>query len=136
MLTRRADTSARFTRQDLPRVAIAAGILILALTAILGADILPEAPLDATVGQLATARHRRAARGRLRQHSPDRCGPRTRRANAVEPQYDFTSENAIAIAADQQLAFETRVAPIDTTFAADLSAEERAIAAQDAPSRT
>ena len=54
MLTRRSDTSARFTRQDVPRVAIAAGILILALTAVLGADILPEAPLDATVGQLAT----------------------------------------------------------------------------------
>ena len=54
MLTRRSVGSARFSRQDIPRVAIAAGILILALTAILGADILPEAPLDATVGQLAT----------------------------------------------------------------------------------
>ena len=54
MLTRRSDTSARFTRKDVPRLAIAAGILILALTAILGADILPEAPLNATVGQLAT----------------------------------------------------------------------------------
>ena len=54
MLTQRVDTSTRFTRHDLPRVAIAAGILILALAAILGADILPEAPLDVEQGTIAT----------------------------------------------------------------------------------
>jgi cyclic-di-AMP phosphodiesterase PgpH len=45
---------------------------------------------------------------------------------AVEPQYDFTSENAIAIAEEQQLSFERRVQRIDTTFAADLGTDERA----------
>jgi hypothetical protein len=54
MLTRRIDTPTRFTRSDVPRLVIAAGILILALAAILGADILPDQPLDAAEGQLAT----------------------------------------------------------------------------------
>jgi putative nucleotidyltransferase with HDIG domain len=44
---------------------------------------------------------------------------------AVEPQYDYTSENAIAIAGEQQVAFEDRVGRIDTAFAADLSPQER-----------
>ena len=39
---------------------------------------------------------------------------------SVEPQYDFTTENAIAIANEQQLAFVRRVLRVDTTFAADL----------------
>ena len=79
-MTRHADPAARgsdrFTRQDIPRLAIAAGILILALTAILGADILPEAPLDGRRGPAGYPRHRRAARARLREPGPDRGGPR------------------------------------------------------------
>ncbi len=42
-------------------------------------------------------------------------------------QYSFTTENAIAIAAAQQLAFEQRVKQIDTTFSADLTAAARKI---------
>ena len=38
-------------------------------------------------------------------------------------QYSFTTENAIAIAAAQQLAFESRVNGIDTTFAATAISE-------------
>ena len=40
---------------------------------------------------------------------------------AVPPQYTFTSENAIAIAAAQQLALEDRVSRVDTTFSAELT---------------
>jgi putative nucleotidyltransferase with HDIG domain len=125
MLTRRTDTSARFTRDDVPRVAIAAGILILALTAILGADILPEAPLDATVGQLAT-RDIVAPRAIDFTSKSQTDAARLAAMNAVPPQYTFTSENAIPIAAAQQVAFESRVSSIDTTFATDLSPEGRA----------
>jgi putative nucleotidyltransferase with HDIG domain len=125
MLTRRSASSIRFSRQDLPRVLIAAGIFILALTAILGADILPEAPLDATVGQLAT-RDIVAPRAVDFVSKSQTDAARLAAMNAVEPQYTFTSENAIPIAAAQQVAFETRVSPIDTTFSADLSDEGRA----------
>ena len=55
---------------------------------------------------------------------------------AVPPQYDFTTENAIAIAAAQQLAFEKRVARIDTTFSADLSADGRKTLLADRRART
>src|SRR4029078_2763339 len=124
MLTRRSVGSARFSREDIPRVAIAAGILLLALTAILGADILPEPPLDATVGQLAT-RDIVAPRAIDFVSKSQTDAARVKAENAVPPQYTFTSENAIQIAADQQVAFESRVSPIDTTFSAELSEEGR-----------
>ena len=125
MLTRRSDSSIRFSRHDVPRVAIAAGIFILALTAILGADILPEQPLDATVGQLAT-RDIVAPRAVDFVSESQTDAARLAAMNEVAPQYTFTSENAIRIAADQQVAFKARVSPIDTTFSANLSDEGRA----------
>ena len=124
MLTRRSDSSTRFSRHDVPRVLIAAGILILALSAILGADILPEAPLDATVGQLATRDIVAPRAVDFVSKSQTDAARATARAE-VSPQYTFTTENAIAIAAAQQLAFESRVGRVDTTFSADLSAEGR-----------
>ena len=42
MLIHRAPVIARFTRSDATRLGVAAAILILVMTAILGADILPE----------------------------------------------------------------------------------------------
>ena len=124
MLTRRVDTSARFTRHDIPRVAIAAGILILALAAILGADILPEAPLDVAQGQIAT-RDIVAPRAVDFESTVQTDAARAAASAAVPFQYSFTTENAIAIAAAQQLKFEERVKPIDTTFSASLSPEPR-----------
>ena len=125
MLTSRAPALARFTRGDASRLVIAAAVLILALTAILGADILPDEPLHVNAGELAP-RDITAPRAidfvSVVQTSEARAQARL----AVEPQYDFTSENAIAIAEEQQLGFESRVGRIDTTFAADLTPAERA----------
>jgi len=124
MLTKRPDAPARFTRSDVPRLAIAAGILVLALAAILGADILPQQPLDATAGQLA-GRDIVAPRAISFESKVQTDAARAAASSAVPPQYTFTSENAIAIAAAQQLGFESRVSRIDTTFSADLTAEGR-----------
>jgi hypothetical protein len=125
MLTSRAPVLARFTRGDASRFAIAAIVLVLGLTAILGSDILPDEPLQVDVGELAP-RDITAPRAidfvSVVQTSEARAAARA----AVEPQYDFTSENAIAIAEEQQLAYERRIDRIDTTFAADLTVEERA----------
>lgn len=125
MLTQRPlDSPTRFTRRDVPRIAIAAGVLVLALSAILGADILPEPPLDVKVGQLAS-RDIIAPRALEFESRIQTDAARAAASAAVAPQYTFTSENAIAIAAAQQLAFEARVVRIDTTFAADLTPEGR-----------
>ena len=120
MLTRRIDTPTRFTRRDLPRLIIAGGILILALAAILGADILPDQPLDAAEGQLAT-RDIVAPKAIDFESKVQTDQARAAASAAVPFQYSFTTENAIAIAAAQQLAFESRVNGIDTTFAAAIS---------------
>ena len=53
MLTPRRDAPTRFGRQDAGRLAIAFGILALALTVILGIDILSQQPLTLTAGQLS-----------------------------------------------------------------------------------
>jgi len=45
---------------------------------------------------------------------------------AVPPQFDYTADNAIAIANEQASAFTERVRRVDTAFATDLSPEERA----------
>ncbi|OGO57929.1 MAG: hypothetical protein A2Z32_12945 [Chloroflexi bacterium RBG_16_69_14] len=124
MLTQRTDTPTRFTRKDVPRLVIAAGILILALTAILGADILPEQPLEVKEGQLAT-RDIVAPRAIDFESKVQTDAARAAASAAVPFQYSFTTENAIAIAAAQQLAFERRVDRVDTTFSTDLSPEDR-----------
>jgi putative nucleotidyltransferase with HDIG domain len=124
MLTQRAAAATRFTRQDLPRLAIAGGILVLALAAILGIDILPQPPLDVAEGQLAT-RDIVAPRALDYESKVETDAARTAAKAAVPPQYTFTSENAIAIAAAQQIAFEDHVSRVDTTFATDLSPEGR-----------
>ena len=44
---------------------------------------------------------------------------------AIPPQYDFTADNAIAIANEGAAAFTERVRRVDTAFATDLTPEER-----------
>jgi hypothetical protein len=110
---------------------VIAGILVLVLTAILGADTLlsqgrrlelgQPAPADIVaprpgevVSEVRTAEARAAAR------------------DAVPDQYDYTTANAIRIAAAQQTLFEQRVAPIDAVFSADVTAEERVLLLEEA----
>jgi len=124
MLTTRAPALVRFTRGDASRLVIATIVLTVALTAILGIDILPDEPLQVSAGELAP-RDVTAPRAIDFVSVVRTTEARSAARAAVEPQYDFTSENAIAIAEEQQLAFERRVARIDTTFAADLTPDER-----------
>jgi putative nucleotidyltransferase with HDIG domain len=112
---------AGFTRSDASRLAIAAAILVAGLAAILGADILPQQPLQVAVGDLAP-RDILAPRAIDFESQVQTTDAQVAARAAVEPQYDYTTENAIAIAAEQQLGFEHRVLQIDTTFSAKLSA--------------
>jgi putative nucleotidyltransferase with HDIG domain len=131
MLTLRNDTSARFTRKEIPRLAIAAGVLILALAAILGSDLLSQPPLDVSEGQLAT-RDIVSPRAQDFESTIRTDAAREAASAQVPPQYSFTTENAIAIAAAQQLLFEQRVERIDTTFSTDLTEDGRASLLQTA----
>jgi putative nucleotidyltransferase with HDIG domain len=120
MLTRSMAARAGFTRGDATRLGIAAAILVLALAAILGADILPQQPLQVVAGDLAP-RDILAPRAIDFESDVQTADAQANARAAVEPQYDFTTENAIAVAAEQQIAFERRVLQIDTTFSAKLS---------------
>ncbi len=124
MLTQRADAIAQFTRTDATRLGIAAAILVLVLTAVLGADILPQEPLRLASGDLAP-RDVIAPKALEFQSTAQTEAARAAARKGVLPQYDFTTENAVAIAQEQQLAFERRVQRVDTTFAADLPKDQR-----------
>ena len=108
MLTPRRDAPTRFGRQDAGRLAIAFGILALALTVILGIDILSQQPLTLTAGQLST-RDIIAPRAIDFESKVETDAARAAASAAVDVQYTYTADNASLIAANQQLAFETRV---------------------------
>jgi cyclic-di-AMP phosphodiesterase PgpH len=124
MLTQRVEAISRFTRNDATRLGIAAVILVLILTAVLGADIVPQQPLDLQAGDLAPRDI--VATKTMEYESPSKTAlAREQARSEVQPQYDFTSDNAAAIAQAQQSTFEDRVKSVDQTFASDLSAEGR-----------
>ena len=132
MLTRRIrDLDPLHAHATSRALAIAAGILILALTAILGADILPEPPLDAS----RSASWRRATSSRRARSTSTATvqtdAAREAASDAVPFQYDFTTENAIAIAAAQQLAFERAVSAGSTRRSRPTSATRANVAARD-----
>lgn len=124
MLTSRAASISRFTRSDATRLAIASVILVLTLTAILGADFLPKETTTLAVGDIAPA-DIVAPTAIEFESDVQTAAARADARDGVEPQYDFTSEKAIAIAAEQALAFERKVSRIDTLFAAEMTPEER-----------
>ena len=125
MLTQRAEAIARFTRNDAVRFAIAAGILIAVLTAILGSEILPQPTLTAAVGDLAP---RDIVSPRTLEFPSDSqtAAAQDAAVKNVAPVYDFTTEKAVALANEQQVAFEQRVARVDTAFSAEITPDQRA----------
>jgi putative nucleotidyltransferase with HDIG domain len=124
MLTQRAPALARFTRNDATRAVIAAAILVAAMTAILVIDILPQESLQLQTGDLAP-RDIVAPRAVTFESDVRTAAARQAARDAVPNQYDFTSDKAIAIAAEQQLEFDTRVDRVDAAFDLELTTEDR-----------
>lgn len=131
MLSQSAPAVARFTRNDATRLVIAAVILVAALTAILGVDILPRDTLSVQVGDIAP-RDIVAPRAVDFESKTQTEAAREAARAAVPPQYDFTTDKAIAVAAEGARAFDTRVARIDTAFHADLPDDSRLLLLQTA----
>jgi cyclic-di-AMP phosphodiesterase PgpH len=124
MLTQRAPALASFTRNDATRLAIAAGSLVLALTAILALDITPSESVQYAVGDVA--REDVVSPQVVSYESKTLTDDARRTARAAVPfQYDYTSEKAIAVASEQARAYDERVRRIDTAFATELTPEER-----------
>ena len=114
MLAHRGDAAVRLTRREAGRLAVAAIGLIVAMTVILGADFSPPR-VDVQVGDLVPADI--VAPGARTYESPTlTAAARKAAADAVPPQYDFTSERAITIAAAQAAAFVSAVRLLDTAF--------------------
>ncbi|HEY8870487.1 MAG TPA: HDIG domain-containing metalloprotein [Candidatus Limnocylindrales bacterium] len=132
MLAQRTGDAISFTRRDAIRLVSAAAVLVIALTAILGADILP-ARVTVQVGQLVPS-DIRAPRALTFSSTILTEQARTKARAAVAPQYDYTAENGIIVAGAQAAALGAQVAPLETAFEATTTKEQRkAILAEAVP---
>ena len=123
MLAHRGTDAVRLTKREVGRLALAAVLLIVAMTAILGADFAPQR-LNLQVGDLVPA-DIVAPRARTFENELLTAQARQDAADGVLPQYDFTSERAATIAAAQVDAFEAGVRLLDTAFDAATTVVQR-----------
>ncbi len=125
MLAHRGTDAGALTRREAGRLAVAAIALIVAMTAILGVDFTPQRT-DLVVGDLVPA-DIIAPRALTYESALLTEQARAAAADAVAPQYDFTTERAITIAAAQAEAFTQAVRLPDGAFDPATSAFERAL---------
>ncbi|HXG26405.1 MAG TPA: HDIG domain-containing protein [Candidatus Binatia bacterium] len=110
------------SRRELIRIAAAGLALITVMTLVLGIDLTPG--IDLRVGDLAQT-DIRAPRALTFTNEIATEQAREAARQAVQPQYDYTTERAITIAQEQAAAFTRRVAPLDTAFAPETAPEDR-----------
>ena len=123
MLTHRAIVnSPTFSRRDLGRLAIGAALLIAAMTAIFALDLVPHR-LDIAVGDVASE-DIVAPRTQSYVSAIQTAAAKDEAAAKVPNQYD--SSHAPQIAADQAVAFEVLVRPVDDAFKAGVKPADRA----------
>ena len=123
MLAQRAEGLVSFTRRDAGRLAVAAVVLIVALTAILSTEIFPQR-VTLVEGDVATA-DVVAPRALTYESETLTADARQAAQDAIPPQYDFTSENAIAVASEQLGAFDRSLFALERAYDTATSAEER-----------
>jgi putative nucleotidyltransferase with HDIG domain len=124
VLTQRAPIRTRFTSIDARRLVVAAAILIGVMTAILGADILPSESLDYASGDIARA-DIVAPRAEVFDSEVLTAEQRAAARADTPLRYDFSTDKAFAIAAEQGDLFESRVQRIDTAFRLELTDGDR-----------
>jgi putative nucleotidyltransferase with HDIG domain len=114
VLAYRGSEAVRLTRREAGRLAVAAIALIVAMTAILGADFSPRS-VNLQVGDLVPA-DIVAPRALTFENSVLTAQARAAASKAAAPQYDFTTDRAITIASAQVNAFNAAVRLLDTAF--------------------
>jgi hypothetical protein len=114
VLAHRGAEAVRLTKREAGRLAFAAVALVVAMTAILGADLTPRR-FDLQVGDLVPAD---IAAPRALTYENEILTARARQAavEAVPPQYDFTTERANVIAAAQVDQFDSSLRLPDAAF--------------------
>ena len=124
MLTPHADSARAFGRRDLLRLAPAVVVLVLVMSAILGVDVLLPQPLSLQVGDVA--RSDIASPKALTFVSQVRTAAMQAAArNAVEPQYSYTTSNAIAVATAQVGAVQRSLTPVESAFEPGVKPDDR-----------
>ncbi len=123
MLATSNEPATQFTRRDLFRLLAASILLVAAMSVILGVDILPAQP-QLEVGKPAPADVVAPRAGEYESAVLTKQA-RDAASAAVEPQYDYTTEQAAAIAAAQAKAFDSEVSLIDTAFGDTVTPEYR-----------
>jgi hypothetical protein len=124
VITQRAVPAATaFSRRDVARLAIRAGILVVALSAIFALDLLPQrldiSVNDVAASDIAAPRQQSYISTVLTDQARDEA------RKAVQPVYDFSDTKADRIATAQVAAFERLVRPIDAAFDPDVKPENR-----------
>ncbi len=123
MLAQTLQASSRFTRRDGVRFGVATTVLVAVLSLLFAVDIVPE-PVSVRVGAVAPT-DIVAPRALTYTSQVQTEAARQAAREAVPPQYDYTPENAAAVAAERAAEYARRIAPIEAAFVAPLSPEER-----------
>ena len=128
MLAASAEPQTQFTRRDAGRLIAATVALVAAMSVILGLDFLPAQPrleLGRPAPQLVQA-------PRADSYTSDVLTQQMRdEASAeVDPQYDFTSAGAAAVATQQLRELDSKVAPVQAAFAEGVKPEDRELILQ------
>ena len=123
MLARSAEPTIRFTRSDAGRLIGASLLLVVAMSVILGLDILPAQP-TLVAGKPATTL---VQAPRTAEYTSAYLTNEARKAArlAAEPQYDFTSSGAAAVANQQVRELNRVVAVVDAAFADGVTPDDR-----------
>ena len=125
MLAQRPSPNRTFTRQDGIRLVLGIVVLVAVLAAILGSNLIPD-PVRVGVGQIAPADIVAPRAIEIESQIQTEEARSAERAK-VEAIYDYTAENAAAVADEQARALGTRTAAADAAFSAlELSPEGRA----------
>jgi putative nucleotidyltransferase with HDIG domain len=123
MLTQRAERLHRFTRRDAGRLGIAAVVLVVLLTAILAIDFLAPG-LRIEEGRPA-ARDIVAPSAISFESDVQTAAERERARNAVEPQYDYSIDQALEVSTQQVGVLRGALFPVDRAFDPLTPASER-----------
>ncbi|MFL5755509.1 MAG: HD family phosphohydrolase [Chloroflexota bacterium] len=124
LLAQPRDLVLGFTRRDAGRFAVSSVLLVLAVTIGLALDIVPR-PVDLQNG--APAPQDIVAPHFISYVSPILTEQAKQRArDAVEPRYDYTTDQALAVTAEQLRKFQELVGPVDSAFTPTISPKTRA----------
>jgi putative nucleotidyltransferase with HDIG domain len=132
VLAQRAESPIRFSRRDATRLGIASAVLVLVLTTILGIDVLLPQELSLNVGDVASRDILALTTPVPFQSDVQTQARREGAARAVTPQYDYSTENAAAVAAEQVAALRRAIVPVNSAFDPATKKPDRQVLLADA----